>query len=515
MKTVASASMKQPPPPKRGGGRIAGRSDSHFVAMPAALRFTIVAVTLALALGVGVVNVAQQRVDLLLVFGSLVLYLGVLLAPIIFYQPGWGIFHPLVFTVLWAGLFKEFLRRIPLYAYGLEYHEALPGYVSEELSWVLAKSLLLSSLGFVALYVGYLLGARPPVPLLKMGPPRFLFLKTLLIAAIATTALWVLARYAGGIERLVFQRALPDEYRVIQAIGGHWHVLAGILTPACLLWLALKPRVVVRPHFVALLLLSLAIGYITTGSRSAVITPLIFVVIIWSLQRRKLPYGAVAALALAGIVGLGVMGQLRYSMYSVESLNEVELAGVRSGFQAGLETLVSYSGQYSGQLGIAAKVPGEVDLLYGASYLAIPAAPIPRALWPGKPMAGGRITAERIFEYGDSSIAMPPGMIGEAYFNFHLPGVLLVMGCYGIFLRWLADLVRKNARMGWILAFYPLTLFTLRPASDPIYVWLHSMVPFLFVLVFFCGFPRRRAARTWFVRKRGQLDARNLLESGS
>ena len=465
--------------------------DDLFVPMPAGVRWAVALGTLAIAAGIGVVNIAQKRGDLLVLYAALLVHLAVILVPIFFYRRHWGIFHPLVFTSLWVGLVNQFLRRVPMYAVGLDFHEALPGYSSSDLSWVITKYLLLNTLGFVAVYAGFFVGPWLRQPHIVFGRPRFVFLKLLVVAAVAIVAVVVLVRHAGGFEQLMMQRSLRSDLRIAARIGGHWHVLAGILAPACLLWLGLSPHAWKRLPFLTLFLISLAIRFVTTGSRSAVVAPLLFAAMIWALQRRRLPYGAMVVLALVGITIVGIIGEYRKNMFGVTELKDLDVeVGAFSGLRAGVETLTSYSGQASGELAIVATVPRDVRLLYGDSYLSVLAAPIPRAIWRNKPNSAGRLTSERIFGQTEGGPAYPAGPVTEAYWNLHIPGVILVMFAYGAFLRWLADLYRRNAPAAWIVAFYPITLFALLPASDAVYVWLHLIAPVVVCIVVFCGLPR-------------------------
>lgn len=65
-------------------------------------------------------------------------------------------------------------------------------------------------------------------------------------------------------------------------------------------------------------------------------------------------------------------------------------------------------------------------------------APIPRELWAEKPAIaiGGELG---VLVYGNRRAGVPPGLVGEMYWNLHLPGVLLGSLLFGIGLRYLHD----------------------------------------------------------------------------
>lgn len=483
-----------------------------FVPLSSLTRFLIVATVLLLILVLGAVILSHDRSDLHLVYGALLLYTTTLLLPIIFYRPGWGAFHPLVFIALWVGLFHGVARRLPLYVHGLDSHIALPGATPEELSLVLAKSLILGSLGFLALYVGFWFSGSPRMPRIVFHSPRWLGLKLFMVVIASVFSFAVLIKAAGGLGPLVLQRGLPGDERLISTLGGHWHVVAGALAPACLLWLALRPRCWGRPLFTTTFLLSLLIVFAATGSRTSVIMPVIYATVIWSMQRRRLPYGRILIISVVGVSLLGLLGQFRSMLFSAESIKDVSVnKDFRSSFAAGVETLTGYAGSQSGQLAILAKVPSEVGLLYGLSYASIPAAPIPRAVWPGKPPAAGRLTSQQIFGRPEGGAAQPASVIGEAYWNFHIPGVVLVMLLYGVFLNWLSRLYLRNADQGWAVVVYALTLFILQPGSDSFYIWFHAMFPITVLLLFFAGLPRVRYASA---TPAARLGTRRELASG-
>ena len=71
---------------------------------------------------------------------------------------------------------------------------------------------------------------------------------------------------------------------------------------------------------------------------------------------------------------------------------------------------------------------------------------------------------------------IPPGALGEAYWNFYYPGVVLIYLFHGMFNWWLAALLRRNAEVPAVWVLYALTLL-MTPTSTTVVGWLQSIIP--------------------------------------
>ena len=77
-------------------------------------------------------------------------------------------------------------------------------------------------------------------------------------------------------------------------------------------------------------------------------------------------------------------------------------------------------------------IPDTLDYQYGQTIAVWLIAPVPRELFPGKPMVhAGPIIGRAIYNTHVSGV--PPGLIAELYWNFHIPGVIFGM----LFIGWL------------------------------------------------------------------------------
>ena len=78
---------------------------------------------------------------------------------------------------------------------------------------------------------------------------------------------------------------------------------------------------------------------------------------------------------------------------------------------------------------IVAAVPGELPLEYGRTIGRWLLAPIPRSLWPDKPViTPGPIVGHTLYDQRVAGV--PPSLVAEWYWNFHWPGV--IMGSFGL-----------------------------------------------------------------------------------
>lgn len=411
--------------------------------------------------------------------------------PVAFHCKTWGWFHPLVLSSLWT-LLSSVLPSSFLYINGLDNHVALSELSKEELNNLVTYNLILQTIALFLTYLGYFL--LPKLRITKLyihwKPPRHLMTKLIIIACISSIALLILSNVMGGLGSLLLERGIPENMRAAARLeGGHWNVLAKALTSACIVTLALKREMVKNIWFWALFVYALFLRFASTGSRGGVIVPLIMVLTIIMMQRKKIVYIRVIAMGVVAIMLVGALGSFREASWRVKSLEQISgKISVMDALEVGIDEFVEYKGKVAAIYPIIAKVPNEVDLLYGKSYLAILAAPIPRKIWPKKPQECGKL-ASTVF-YGNPLSAIPPGSVGEAYWNFHFVGVVIVFVVWGMFLKFLADFYRTNYKERGIVALYVITILMLNPNGTSFYNWLHIFAQSFLCLIFFCGIPK-------------------------
>lgn len=105
-------------------------------------------------------------------------------------------------------------------------------------------------------------------------------------------------------------------------------------------------------------------------------------------------------------------------------------------------------------------IPEPLSYKYGETILVWLIAPVPRRLFPSKPLIHtGPVLGNTIF--GTRVSGVPPGAIAELYWNFHIPGVIFGM----LLLGWCVQMVYKFLKSVDIdpAIITPLYLFTVLP----------------------------------------------------
>lgn len=462
---------------------------SPFMPISNKSRLLIIGIIILYLFVVGIVNLLHKETSLIFIYATFVAYIIALMFPIMINQNIWGWFHPLVFISLWT-MIRTVLPSTLLYMNGLDYHKALPGYSMEELNHLVVYGIVLETIALIFIYFGYYLMPKIRFPIIQWKKPKNLIPKLIIVAVISTIALLVLSNAMGGIGNLLLQRGLTENMRASARLGGgHWNVIATLLIPACLVALAIKREVSQNPFYWLVFLYSLFLKFAESGSRSGVIVPIIMALMILMMQKKKIAYKRIITLGIIAVMIVGFLGEFRVSSRSASSLGDINLQmSLTEALASGFDTFTEYSGASKGIYPIIAKVPNEEELLYGQSYLAILAAPIPSAIWPNKPEAGGKLVSTVFFSNPLSGV--PPGSVGEAFWNFHLIGVIFVFLVWGMFLKCLTHFYRVNANNESHLVLYVMTILLLAPNGTAYYDWLFMFVPALLFVLFFAGLPR-------------------------
>lgn len=127
-------------------------------------------------------------------------------------------------------------------------------------------------------------------------------------------------------------------------------------------------------------------------------------------------------------------------------------------------------------------VPDRLPYAEGATIAAWFVAPVPRSIWPEKPViSSGPAIGYAI--YGNTNSGVPPGMVAEAYWNFGLGGVFVLPLFIGMILRRVGEYWRPFAKsspaaavMMAAIAVPPGALLMSNSIGSPPYQMLVSMV---------------------------------------
>ncbi|MCG8345751.1 MAG: oligosaccharide repeat unit polymerase [Chlorobiales bacterium] len=449
---------------------------------------------MAVAVAVGAVTFLRGTGGQTVVYGAFLLYLAILTLPFImpWFRP--GVFHPLVFYVIWNCLKDLVTGKAILAATGLPFHKALMGFSQQQLNNLLAESYVLEAIALLSLYMGYLMTPPLHVRLLPNPEPRAVRVKSIFWVSVSAIGLIVLCFYAGGFTEVLMQRGIEQSGRISASIGSHWHWVAGIGIVSVILWIAYDTNATRKPIFWITAIFALFIKFAASGSRGGVILPLIMIGSIWILYRRKIPYKVIIIGAVMAVTMVGMLKNFRSETQKNNELKEVSIAFAPTEWISNaLEELRSRSGSNSGLLAILGKVPEEVGYLYGESYLSLPYVFLPTAIFGEKPPAAGRLTAQRI--YNRTNTAIPPGGVGEAYWNFSYLGVVLIYFLYGVFLRVIQSVFRGNHHNAILLVIYMYILLVFQPFTPSLYDFFQGIIPAILIWVTFIMNP------SWIARK--------------
>ncbi len=170
-----------------------------------------------------------------------------------------------------------------------------------------------------------------------------------------------------------------------------------------------------------------------------------------AVHQRQPRWRSVVIVLLLSLVTIASLGALRSSSQRGRDFNL--LNGAVSG---PVEQLVAARDWMDiGPLAVVFdKVPEEMDYQYGATFLSLATAPVPRTIWPDKPPVRiGPIVGRELFDFPDyRRTGDPPGIIGELWINGGWPAVLIGMAALGRLLQLVDRLYHQSASTQGIAA---------------------------------------------------------------
>lgn len=217
----------------------------------------------------------------------------------------------------------------------------------------------------------------------------------------------------------------PEEFRTfgyLRFFNAGAVVATGILLYAWREKLA-KPRY----SFAIVVSVALSVAYpFYASNRSDIIGVVLAILVVLWVANVRIPRSTLLALVLIPMFVIGFATIARNTASETpESLTSTVLEGV-------VEPLVATQNyaDLAKTAHIAAAVPDQLEHRNGSTYLAWLVAPVPRALWPEKPIIGtGPLIGTQI--YGNARSGVPPGLFGEAVLNFGVLGLLIVSSLFG------------------------------------------------------------------------------------
>ena len=233
-------------------------------------------------------------------------------------------------------------------------------------------------------------------------------------------------------SRKVFQVHTAADGTVVAGAGGIWRFLVKfadvpLIVVICLLLIrSVRPSVPTLAAVGLLAVPALLVPFLTS-SRSDIIVVMIAIGIFMYYMKILRIRNIIVGLVLATSIVV-VMGQLRAVNMTGSGDGRTMLDAV-IGSGNGMDLMRTSA--------IMKRVPEEVDFLYGSSYASILTAYVPRSVWPGKPdIALGPWVKQEVFGFPvPGNNGWPSGLIAEAYLNFGLLGMPILLFAIGWFFR--------------------------------------------------------------------------------
>lgn len=487
-------------------------AETAFVALPAWVRIGTISYVLLYRLLFPALAVSADYHSVPLLFERILvetLFTFLLLFPFFFYRKEYGYLHPLIFPLLFT-LAKQGLQnplhliapmKSPVISFAVEtssQSEALRYLTPWELAEARIELTLLYCFTISAYYLAFFYAPRLSVPKINFRQPQALVPKTLLIIGLATATVLAFLAMRGGITAHILSLTRP-RYETLAGLGQFAEFAAfAILVTA--IWFAYDKRALARPLFYVALVTAAFDVLIIAGARSEVVYFLILLITIEILKHNKVPYSRAIIVGAFAIILFGAVGLLRsdwnakqvdwstFTNFDTEAWVEKAAAEIkmRKNEEPDLAAFVNID---------------KAGYLHGKTYVGAIFFWLPRAIWPGKPRSADSYNSYVNFDGGsledelpDSSGSIPLGPELEAYWNFHLPGVLLLSVLMGMFHRWIAScltLYRQVPAM-WIL--YTFALFNFTGSSLSFVNTIRGLVSIVIIL-FFMGVFRLLSAQ--------------------
>jgi hypothetical protein len=325
--------------------------------------------------------------------------------------------------------------------------DAVPSYRDLLDPEALLRTTAVSALGVCAFSVSYLwlsrsrFGSRPPpVPRFEDGD----FAALAVIYAISLAAKAVKVATGNYISYLIgagLDMRWANLLENVHMLG--WFVLAAV-------WLAFFGGQVKHPGRIVLfwVVSIVEIAYqIIQGSKTFLMLPLFVVGLAYYTARRRVPYLLIAgAISWFCFVVFPFVGAFRtvvnQDLGEIPGFEEFQASetvrnaaeGLDDSRSGALEVALKASGRFAGAdelHNFMVEVPDTLPYRFGRDFLVVLLTPIPRAIWPSKPVYS--LGAE----YGtqlNTITSVTPFPIGEAYWNGGLIGVVLGMALWAGFL---------------------------------------------------------------------------------
>jgi len=313
-----------------------------------------------------------------------------------------------------------------------------PPFSSETLkAWIVA--LLLVIVSFVTFLIGYY--SKLGVAIAKVFPPlpqRWSLTKVRLLIpillGISFLAFSKLVNIFGGWKIFL----LMERQTILTAAGTSYLVHFVRLTSYALFVAYIAALIYGKLRFAVIFLLSLVLVMgITFGSKALVFSPLLSLLIIRHYLKANLNLRHLVILSILVVLSIPFFNIYRHSSNPGYILSKGMNVLLTDPNLLMSQLMHRFHGMDS-LIFIVRDTPDVMDFQLGKTIVPLFVSWIPRAIWPGKPIISfGKIFGETYYAhwFAGTGTAPSPTIIGEAYLNFHICGVLWIGLISGVMLR--------------------------------------------------------------------------------
>lgn len=486
-----------------------------FLAIGPVQRFVVVAYLLiyrgffpaiAASGGIGASDLLLERYLMELAYTLLLAY------PFLFYRADWGWLHPLILPTVYTiakDLGKNPIQLFspidnPLVNLAVETPSVAAALVlpDDALATMRLGEAFIRCLALLVYYLAFHALRTPRPPRVEFREPRNLALYAAFGIAVTTLITLAFIASMGGVTSLVV--AMRGGRVALFQGQGQFLVISGFGLILASLWFSHSKRPLLDLPLLIGLFVTGALTLLTSGSRSALIYPIIVLVLVWSKRQGRLMIGPAVGAALAGLVILGGFGAVRQdynsdtidtSVFEISRLPELVTRALG-------ETAVRDSEESNLAAFAGANNNG---LLLGQTYVGAAVFWLPRAIWPDKPRSAdaynmwynfvGNPVGTPLPERGYWGI--PVSGVHEAFWNFHIVGVL----AFGVLMAFVhkyavaAVLANQQAPAAWLIYIYIVLNFVGTAIS---FIDVARDIGLLIGFLYICGVlrpaPRKRSS---------------------
>lgn len=401
-----------------------------------------------------------------------------------------GILHPLILAIVawpllrdmprviedwggWAGILAGTRVTAPFFT-------GLPTRAASGVWDAIATYNLIHALALICAYAGFwLLKSKGQPVRLPSVIRNSTSVRTVMIALIGLSLVLLafFVRSRGGIDAHLTSLG-GGRFKELSELGP---VIVAIDLGAIALyvWIANNPSEIKSPVFVAVAATVAAGMFLTNGTRGGALEVLMIVGLIWALRRQTVPWKIALLLIPFMFLSIGLLGAIRTASWTRSTASQTfSQTGWSASFALAQQEVQERNAASASVPVVARGLDLSDGPLLGTSYAGALAAFIPRTIWPGKPRGVGSLYAQLFLGASKSGTTIPVEPEAEMYWNFGIPGVILLSILYGALLRVAYNFYWRRYPNPFAVVFYVFVITRFQFSSD----WLVGLEQRLFLL---------------------------------